>query len=157
MMSGKGAGIVMGAVMAAAAAQAAPADHYTADGLSREMVKLKAEAAATGSASETLARYASHFTMLAYRSKDGAAEVHKQFADMFYIVKGKATLVTEGSIPDIKEESPGEWRGKAVVDGKRVALGEGDVVNIPAGTPHQLLVAPGEELLYFVIKVKEPE
>jgi mannose-6-phosphate isomerase-like protein (cupin superfamily) len=156
-MSGKGAGIVMGAVLAAATVQAAPADHYTAAGLSSEMAKLKTQAATTGSASETLQRYVNHFTMLAYRSKDGPAEVHKQFADMFYIVKGKATLVTEGTIPDIKEESPGEWRGKAVTDGKRTTLGEGDVVNIPAGTPHQLLVAPGEELLYFVIKVKEPE
>jgi hypothetical protein len=28
-------------------------------------------------------------------------------------------------------------------------------VRIPAGTPHQLLVGKGDELLYFVVKVKE--
>jgi len=155
-MSGKVTGIVLGAVLAAAA-NAAPADHYSVDGLNAEMAKLKAEAAATGSASETLKRYANHFTMLAYRNKDGSAEIHRQYADMFYVVKGKATLVTEGAIPDAKEESPGEIRGKAVLDGKKTVLGEGDVVNIPAGTPHQLLVAPGDEFLYFVVKVKESE
>jgi hypothetical protein len=29
------------------------------------------------------------------------------------------------------------------------------VVHIPAGTTHQLLIAPGHEFLYFVVKVKE--
>jgi mannose-6-phosphate isomerase-like protein (cupin superfamily) len=143
--------------MAAAAAQAGMADHYTADGLTQEMEKLKAQAAATGSASETLQRYANHFTMLAYRTKNGSAEIHRQFADMFYIVRGRATLVTGGTLAGAKEESPGELRGTAVEGGALTALGPGDVVNIPAGTPHQLLVAAGDEFLYFVVKVKESD
>jgi mannose-6-phosphate isomerase-like protein (cupin superfamily) len=155
-MSGK-AGIVLGAALATAMANGAPADHYTADGLAGEMAKLKAQAAETGSAGITLARYATHFTMLSYRNKNGGGEIHRQYADMFYVVKGKATLVSEGTLADAKEESPGEWRGTAVAGGKQTPLGEGDIANIPAGTPHQLLIAPGDEFLYFVIKVKESE
>jgi mannose-6-phosphate isomerase-like protein (cupin superfamily) len=154
-MTGKTTAILLGALMTSA--PAAAADHYTADGLAAEMAKLKAQAAETGSAGITLARYASHFTMLSYRNKNGGGEIHRQYADMFYVVKGKATLVTEGSIPDAKEESPGEWRGAAVAGGKETPLKQGDIVNIPAGTPHQLLVAPGDEFLYFVIKVKEAQ
>ena len=154
-MTGKTAGIVLGALMAVAAAQAAPADHYTAAQLVHKMAELKAQAAATGSASVKLQQYTNHFTMLAYRNKDGGAEIHTQFADVFYIVRGKAVLLTEGTIPDSHEESPGELRGTAVVDGTKTPLGPGDVVHIPAGTPHQLLVPKGKELLYFVIKVKE--
>lgn len=156
-MTGKTTGIVLGALIAAAAAQAAPADHYTAAQLTREMVKLKAEAAATGSASVKLQQYPGHFTMLAYRNRDGGAEIHRQFADVFYIVRGKAVLLTEGTIPDVKEENPGELRGAAVVDGKKTPLGAGDIVHIPAGTPHQLLIPKGKDFLYFVIKVKESE
>ena len=156
-MIGKTAGFILGAALAGAMAQAAPADHYTAAQLVSEMAKLKAQAAATGSASVKLQDYPNHFTMLAYRSKDGGAEIHNQFADVFYIVRGKAVLMTEGSIPDAHEENPGEIRGTAVADGKKTPLGPGDVVHIPAGTPHQLLVPKGKELLYFVIKVKETQ
>jgi mannose-6-phosphate isomerase-like protein (cupin superfamily) len=156
-MSGKATGIVLGAALATAMANGAPADHYTAEGLAGEMAKLKAQAEETGSAGITLARYATHFTMLSYRNRNGGGELHRQYADMFYVVQGKATLLTEGSIPDAKEESPGEWRGTAVAGGKQTVLNQGDIVNIPAGTPHQLLVAPGDEFLYFVIKVKEAE
>ena len=156
-MAGKTTGIILGAALAGAMAQAAPADHYTVANLTREMVKLKAQAAATGSASEKLQQYPNHFTMLAFRTKDGGGEIHRQFADIFYVVRGKATLVTEGSLPDAKEESPGELRGAAVVGGNKTALATGDVVHIPAGTPHQLLISKGHEFLYFVIKVKEQE
>jgi mannose-6-phosphate isomerase-like protein (cupin superfamily) len=154
-MIGKITGIILGAALAGAAAQAAPADHYSVADLTARMDKLKAQAAASGSASEKLQQYNNHFTMLAYRSKDGGGEIHRQFADIFYVVRGRANLLTEGSIPDAKEESPGELRGKAVVDGKTTALNAGDVVHIPAGTPHQLLISPGEDFVYFVIKVKE--
>ena len=154
-MVSKAAGFVLGALMAGVSAQAAPADHYSIGDLTHEMDKLKAQAAATGSASEKLQQYPNHFTMLAYRTKDGGAEIHQQNADIFYVVRGKAVLLTEGSIPDVKEESPGELRGASVVGGKKTALGTGDVVHIPAGTPHQLLVSAGDEFLYFVIKVKE--
>jgi mannose-6-phosphate isomerase-like protein (cupin superfamily) len=154
-MVSKTTGFVLGALMAGASAQAAPADHYSISDLTREMVKLKAQAATTGSASEKLQQYPNHFTMLAYRTKDGPAEIHQQFADIFYVVRGKAVLLTEGAIPDVKEENTGELRGTTVAGGKKTALRTGDVVHIPAGTPHQLLVPAGHEFLYFVIKVKE--
>ncbi len=154
-MTGKTTGVVMGSLMAAVAAQAGQADHYTTNNLISELDKLKAQAAATGGTSETLQRYATHYTMLAYRTKDGSAEIHQQFADMFYIVRGRATLVTGGTLAGAKEESPGELRGTSVEGGVRTTLGPGDIVNIPAGTPHQMLLAPGDEIFFFVTKVKE--
>ncbi len=154
-MANKTTGLILGAIIAAAAAQAAPVDHYTVAGLTKAMAKLKNEAAASGSASEKLAQYPGHFTMLAYRDKDGGGEVHQHYADIFYIVRGKATLVTEGKLADAQEEAPGELRGPAVEGGKRTKLAAGDVVHIPAGTPHQLLVPKGHQLLYFVIKIRE--
>jgi mannose-6-phosphate isomerase-like protein (cupin superfamily) len=154
-MTGKTTGIVLGAMIAGASAGAAPADHYSIADLTKTMEGLKAKAAASGSASDTLAKYNNHHTMLAYRTKDGPAEVHNQYADMFYIVRGEATLLTEGALEGPHEDSPGEIRGSAVTGGKTTVLKEGDVVHIPAGTPHQLLITQGHEFLYFVIKVKE--
>jgi len=156
-MTGKTTGIVLGAIIAGSSAGAAPADHYSPADLAKVGEALKAKAAATGGASEALAKYNNHHTMLAYRTKDGPAEIHAQFADIFFIVRGKATLFTEGTLEGWKEESPGEIRGLKITGGKTTVLGPGDVVHIPAGTPHQLQLAPGDELLYFVLKVQEFE
>jgi len=34
-------------------------------------------------------------------------------------------------------------------------LHKGDVLHIPAGTPHQAIEAPGQSITIFVIKVEE--
>jgi uncharacterized RmlC-like cupin family protein len=34
-----------------------------------------------------------------------------------------------------------------------VALAAGDVVHIPVKMPHQMLVAPGQQITYFVVKI----
>jgi quercetin dioxygenase-like cupin family protein len=46
-------------------------------------------------------------------------------------------------------------RGKSVDGGSRQELKAGDVVHIPAGIPHQTLVADGDSVTYFVVKVEE--
>ena len=147
--------ILLGAALTAAGAAAAPADHWTQADLLKTAQGLKAKAAATGSASNTLATYTNHHTMLAYRTKDGGAEVHTNYADVFYVVRGQATLLTEGTVQNSKEESPGEIRGTGIDGATSTVLKKGDFVHIPAGTPHQLLIPKGKTFVYFVIKVKE--
>jgi len=108
-----------------------------------------------GSASETLEKYAHHYTMLAFRQKSGGGELHQNFADMFVILEGRATVVTGCKVVDEKSIGPGEIRGKSVEGGTRQEVKVGDVVHIPAGLPHQTLVADGETVTYFVIKAEE--
>ena len=36
--------------------------------------------------------------MLSFRGRDGEAEVHEKFADLFCVLAGKATLVTGGAV-----------------------------------------------------------
>jgi mannose-6-phosphate isomerase-like protein (cupin superfamily) len=92
-------------------------------------------------------------TILAFRDKDGSAEAHEQFADVFVVLRGSATLVTGGTITAPVTTAPGEIRGAAVLQGSRRDLKEQDIVHIPAGVPHQLLVPPGRSFTYFVVKV----
>lgn len=143
------------AALMSVAAHAAPADHYSTSDLLKMADKLRTEAAKSGAASTTLATYANHHTMLAYRNKDGQGEVHAQYADVFYVVRGKATLITQGKLIDAKEEGPGELRGSGIDGGTATNLQPGDIVHIPAGTPHQLKIGKGGQLLYFVVKIKE--
>lgn len=108
-----------------------------------------------GSASETLTKYPHHHTMLAFREKSGGGELHQNFADMFTILDGHATLITGGEVVDAKTTAPGEIRGSSVKGGTAQELKAGDVVHIPAGVAHQMQLAAGDTITYFVVKVEE--
>ena len=131
-------------------------DHWTPAQLLERSKHLRELAAqGDGSASETLERYPHHYTMLAFRNRSGGGELHQNFADFFYILDGHATVLTGGEVVDAKTTGPGEIRGASVKGGSRQDLKAGDVVHIPAGMPHQMLVAEGETVTYFVVKIQE--
>ena len=131
-------------------------DHWSPAILLERAARLHTLAAhADGSASETLSEYPRHFTMLSFRSRDGQAELHKNFADLFYILDGCATLVTGGSLAGAVTIGPGEVRGVSVEGGARQELTAGDVAHVPAGVPHQFLVPGGKTVTSFVVKIQE--
>lgn len=131
-------------------------DHWSKAQLLDRAKHLQEQAAkGDGSASETLEKYPHHYTMLAFRQKSGGGELHQNFADMFVILDGHATIATGGKILDEKSTGPGEIRGKSVEGGSRQEVTAGDIVHIPAGTPHQTILDDGQTVTYFVIKVEE--
>jgi mannose-6-phosphate isomerase-like protein (cupin superfamily) len=139
-------------------AQTMKSDHWsTAQLLERARHLRETAAKGDGSASETLEKYPHHYTMLAFRQHSGGGELHENFADVFFILEGHATVLTGGSLVDQKTSGPGEIRGKSVEGGTQQELRAGDVVHIPAGTPHQMLVPDGESVTYFVVKVEESQ
>lgn len=139
-----------------AVAQSASVDHLTQAQLADKAQALAAKAQqAGGNASTRLAEYPNHFTMVALREKTGGAEVHENFADFFLVLKGHATLVSGGTVQNLQPAGPGEFKGSSVEGGTRQELNPGDIVHIPAGVPHQLLLADGDTFAYYVIKVKE--
>lgn len=104
-------------------------------------------------ASQDIARYGNHYTMLAYREATGSSELHEHDADIFVVQSGEATIVTGGKMVNAKTEKPGEIRGTSINGGEKHTLAAGDIIHIPAGTPHQLLIQKGKPFAYFVVKV----
>lgn len=105
-------------------------------------------------ATESLGKFDNHSLMLAHREGPGQAELHAKVADVFVVQSGEATLVVGGKMPGDKSTAPGERRGPSIEGGTKHKLAAGDVVNIPANTPHQLLLDPGKQFTYFVVKVE---
>ena len=108
-----------------------------------------------GAASETLREYPRHCAMLLVRCRDGGAEVHENFADVFYVLDGHATLVTGGVVAGEASVGQGEIRGFTVEWGNRQELRAGDVAHVPAGLPHQMLLRGEQTLTCLVMKVRE--
>lgn len=108
-----------------------------------------------GSASETVKEYPQHCTMLSFRGRSGIAELHENFADIFIVLEGRATLITGGNVVGSQSVGPGEIRGASVEGGSRMELRPGDIAHVPAGVPHQMLVAGDKTFAAFVVKVRE--
>lgn len=141
-------------------AQSSPKASQTAQVFSAEQLRaqnagLVQQAKRSGSSGATLGDYTTHKLMLSDRTKSGGAEVHAHFDDILVITDGGATLITGGTVMDPHTYSGGEIKGKRIENGKSQAISKGDIVDIPAGTPHQLLIAPGMVFSAFVVKVHE--
>jgi mannose-6-phosphate isomerase-like protein (cupin superfamily) len=107
-------------------------------------------------ASEQIAKYDNHALVLAHRQASGEAELHEQQVDIFIVESGEGSLKVGGSVEGGKTTGPGEVRGTSIQGGETVKLAAGDVVHIPAKTPHQVLLAPGQQITYLVVKVDTP-
>jgi mannose-6-phosphate isomerase-like protein (cupin superfamily) len=116
----------------------------------------KARQSQNGSVSITLAKYPGHYTMISARTKSGGAEVHAHFSDFLIVVDGEGTELTGGTVVEPKEGADGETRGLRLEGATSHTLHKGDVIHIPAGTPHQAIEVPGQTLTLFVIKVEKP-
>jgi mannose-6-phosphate isomerase-like protein (cupin superfamily) len=131
-------------------------DYYSAKDIQAQLDKLAPEAKAAGSSGSTLGDFTSHALKLSVRTASGGAEVHAHFDDVLVITQGQATLITGGTVIDPKTNGEGETKGTGIDNGKTQTISVGDIIHIPAGTPHQMKIAPGILFSCFVVKVKEP-
>jgi mannose-6-phosphate isomerase-like protein (cupin superfamily) len=99
------------------------------------------------------ADFGDHLLEISHREADGKAELHKVKADVIVIQTGTATLVTGGEVIDPKDTGPNEIQGAGIKGGVKREVGPGDVIEIPAGVPHQFFIAPGTQITYLVVKV----
>ena len=104
-------------------------------------------------ATETLANLNGNTAMMVHREATADAEIHENAADFMVVADGEANLTLGGAIRDGKPTGPGEIRGSAIDNGRTYAIAPGDIVNIPAKTPHQVSVAAGKQVTYFLMKV----
>jgi mannose-6-phosphate isomerase-like protein (cupin superfamily) len=99
------------------------------------------------------AEFGDHSMQVVHREASGRVEVHKTKSDVIVIQTGSGTLLTGKVVVDPVTTAPNELQGASIRGGVSRALNVGDVVEIPAGLPHQFLVAPGTQITYLVVKV----
>jgi mannose-6-phosphate isomerase-like protein (cupin superfamily) len=83
------------------------------------------------------------------RDKSGLAEIHENWSDHIFIQEGEASFIIGGTVPDAKVREPGEKRGTAIVGGRTIAVRVGDYLFIPPGTPHQMVMKPGQRSTFI--------
>jgi mannose-6-phosphate isomerase-like protein (cupin superfamily) len=92
--------------------------------------------------------------VLAQRRSAGEVEVHEKTNHVFIIVEGEATFVTGGTLVGARQTAPGQTRAPSVQGGVVHHLTKGDVVTIPAKTPHWFKEVPTKTIAYYAINTE---
>jgi mannose-6-phosphate isomerase-like protein (cupin superfamily) len=86
------------------------------------------------------------------RDKTGETEIHMAFNDIYFVESGHAKITVGGRVTGNRETAPAEWRGGEISGGTDYLLAPGDVLFIPAGIPHRVLVSPKASVTYATVK-----
>ena len=92
--------------------------------------------------------------VLAQRREAGAAEYHERTNHVFIMVEGEATLVVGGTMVDPKQTAPYQMRAPSVNGGTTYHLTKGDVITIPAKTPHWFKEIPTKTVAYYAVNIE---
>src|SRR5712672_1977363 len=92
--------------------------------------------------------------VLAQRRGAGEVEVHEKTNHIFIIVEGEATLVTGGTLVGAHQTAPDQTRAPSVTGGEAHHLTKGDVITIPAKTPHWFKEVPTQTIAYYAINTE---
>jgi mannose-6-phosphate isomerase-like protein (cupin superfamily) len=86
--------------------------------------------------------------------------VHDDVAEVYYVIDGKGTMKVGGTITDwerrpVSVENGEGSRGTTAVGAKDIALAKGDMLIIPAGTPHKW--ESSDEFTYYAVVRADPK
>lgn len=92
--------------------------------------------------------------VLANRRTAGEVEYHEHTNHVFVLVEGEATLVVGGTMVQPKRTAADQMRAPSVEGGTTYHLSKGDVITIPAKTPHWFKEVPTKTVAYYAVNIE---
>ena len=92
--------------------------------------------------------------VLANRRTSGEVEYHDHTNHVFIMVEGEATLVVGGTMIEPKRTAPYQMRAPSTEGGTTYHLTKGDVITIPAKTPHWFKDISTKTVAYYAVNIE---
>jgi mannose-6-phosphate isomerase-like protein (cupin superfamily) len=92
--------------------------------------------------------------VLAQRREAGEVEYHDRTNHVFIIVEGEATKVVGGTMVNPRRTAPDQMRAPSAEGGTTYHLSKGDVITIPAKTPHWFKEVPTKTVAYYAVNIE---
>ena len=92
--------------------------------------------------------------VLAQRREAGVAEYHERTNHVFIMVDGEATLVVGGTMVEPKQTAPYQKRAPSTEGGITYHMTKGDVITIPAKTPHWFKEISTKTVAYYAVNIE---
>jgi len=84
---------------------------------------------------------------LEYRQSVGPAAIHETETELFYVLEGSGTLITGGALVNGSPRAGGNLSGTTIDGGMPRPVRPGDMIVVPAGTPHFFSAIDGKLVL----------
>ncbi len=91
--------------------------------------------------------------VLAQRRTAGPAEWHDNTNHVFVFEDGEATLIVGGTMVDAKRTAADQMRAPSINGGTTYHVHKGDVITIPAKTPHWFKEVPTKTVAYYAVNI----
>ena len=92
--------------------------------------------------------------ILANRRTAGEVEYHDHTNHVFVIVEGEATLIVGGTMVEPKRTAADQMRALSAQGGTAYHLSKGDVITIPAKTPHWFKEVSTKTIAYYAVNIE---
>ncbi len=119
----------------------------------------KAKADRKGNAplvAEPILSLAPYKAQLEYRPGISPAAVHEKDAELMVVLEGTGNIVTGGKLVDGKRTNANNLSGASIADGNSQAVVKGDMIIVPANTPHQVIPTGGAPIVLMTMHVPFP-
>src|SRR5262249_15860717 len=119
-------------------------------------VGAKARADRRGAAplvAEPILLLAPYKAQLEYRPAQAPAALHEKDAELMVVLEGAGNIVTGGKIVDEKRVNAANLSGPSIADGNSQAVVKGDMLIVPANTPHQVIPTGGAPIVLMTLQV----
>ena len=101
----------------------------------------------------TIGNYDGHSMYLILRGRTSPAELHETESDIQIGVRGTALSIVGGELVDAESLPRKQQRGSSIDGGLRRNTFAGDIIHIPPGIPHQLII--DQPYMYLLFKLDE--
>ena len=119
----------------------------------------KAKADRKGNApmvAEPIVQLAPYKAQLEYRPAAAPAALHEKDAEFFVVLQGSGDIVTGGKLVDEKRVNANNLSGSSISNGNSHKVVVGDVLMVPANTPHQVIPAGKKPIVVMTMHVPYP-
>jgi mannose-6-phosphate isomerase-like protein (cupin superfamily) len=149
------------AIASSALAQQAAAPPMTTFMNAKDITALidKAKADRKGDApmvAEPILLLAPYRAQLEYRPGTSPAAVHEKDAELMVVLEGTGNIVTGGKLVDEKRNNANNLGGSSISGGNSQAVVKGDMLIVPANTPHQVIPTGGAPIVLMTMHVPQP-
>jgi mannose-6-phosphate isomerase-like protein (cupin superfamily) len=81
-------------------------------------------------------------------------EYHDHTNHIFILVEGEATVLAGGTMVDATRTAPDQMRAAGLEGAETYHLTKGDVLTIPAKTPHWFKEVPTKTIAYYAVNIE---
>jgi mannose-6-phosphate isomerase-like protein (cupin superfamily) len=105
---------------------------------------------------EPILLLAPYRAQLEFRPGTSPAALHEKDAELMVVLEGTGNIVTGGKLVDEKRVNANNLSGPSISGGNSQAVVKGDMLIVPANTPHQVIPSGGAPIVLMTMHVPFP-